>query len=104
MTALAEIVNQVDQSSKDYSVHSIVTYINFKMIPAKCKTRLPEFKAQLFKGQARGTQIQNKNSKIVDAICAVQYIPRVVQPALYTQSVSPFPNLHRRRIRWPELD
>ena len=81
MTALAEIVNQFDQSSRQYSADSSVTYINFKMIPANCKTKLPEFKAQLFKDQAPGTQIQNKTWKIVDAICAVQYIPRVVQPA-----------------------
>ena len=49
MTALAEIVNKVDESSRHDLAHSSVTYINFKMIPANCKTKLPELKCNLSK-------------------------------------------------------
>jgi hypothetical protein len=90
MTALAEVVNKVDQSSRHDLAHSSVTYINFKMIPANCKTKLPEFKVQFVEGEPLGTQLQVKTLKVVNAICAVQYISFVVQAAIYTQSVSPF--------------
>lgn len=85
MTALAEIVNKADLSSKHYSSQSITAYVNVKMIPANCKIKPLQFKAQLIEGKAPGTQTHITTWKIVNAIGAVQcaicfqFIPRFSQ-------------------------
>jgi hypothetical protein len=84
MIALPEIVNKVDQSSRHYSAHSIVIYIKLQMISANCKTKLPQFKVQPIEGRPLGTSVQVKIWKIVNATCAVQDIPCVVQSAICT--------------------